>query len=375
MTKISAQKFEAFERAYERGLKGKIETFDVWLQSLGLDPSLFGNLQESILQNLDLTVDREKELEAIAEFIGFYERQPNQIYHLPLIGVLGSGRTHLFHLVAKLLGKLKTELTWQIVDASTFSEIDEESETEEKQAFYQLLDELKKKRTQILLIDSCDEDKNIVESLRQIAKTLKKGLVITSWTSHYWNHLRDSIEETIPASKEIPVGPVSSEDTASLIGDVLQKASKGKYRLAPELPKKIQDYSKGIPGVTVNLLVATLRQAFVQGSDKITAEAVDGAAETLGIKGIDEKVSKLADHQLVIIRHILLENDKRGMRPSRLVELIGKDKATVSYHLTSLTSERLLAFEKVGRYSFYRIRPGIEPFIQLRIDQESEFLA
>ncbi len=375
MTRISARKFEAFEKAYERGLKGKIETFDVWLQSLGLDPVLFESLQDSILQNPELTVDREKELEAIAEFIGFYERQPNQIYHLPLIGVLGSGKTQLFHLVAKLLEKLKTELTWQIVDASTFSEIDEESETEEKQAFYQLLDELRKKHTQILLVDSCDEDKNIIESLRQIAKTLKKGLIITSWTSHYWNHLRDSIEETIPVSKEVFVGPLSSEDTSDLIGAILQKASKGKFRLTPELPKKIHSYSKGIPGVTVNLLVTTLRQAFVQGSDRITVETVDNAAETLGIKGIDEKVAKLADHQLVIVRHILLENDKRGMSPSKLVELLGKDKATVSYHLTSLTSERLLAFEKVGRYSFYYIRPGIEPFIQLRIAQESEFLA
>jgi len=375
VTRISARKFEAFEKAYERGLKGKIETFDVWLQSLGLDPVLFESLQDSILQNPELTVDREKELEAIAEFIGFYERQPNQIYHLPLIGVLGSGKTQLFHLVAKLLEKLKTELTWQIVDASTFSEIDEESETEEKQAFYQLLDELRKKHTQILLVDSCDEDKNIIESLRQIAKTLKKGLIITSWTSHYWNHLRDSIEETIPVSKEVFVGPLSSEDTSDLIGAILQKASKGKFRLTPELPKKIHSYSKGIPGVTVNLLVTTLRQAFVQGSDRITVETVDNAAETLGIKGIDEKVAKLADHQLVIVRHILLENDKRGMSPSKLVELLGKDKATVSYHLTSLTSERLLAFEKVGRYSFYYIRPGIEPFIQLRIAQESEFLA
>lgn len=292
-----------------------------------------------------------------------------------MIGILGSGRTHLLHLVAKLLEKLKTELTWEIVDASNFSKVDEESEDEEKQTFYQFLDELRKKGTQILLVDSCDEDRNIVESLRQVVKTLKKGLLITSWTSHYWNLLKDSIEETLPVSKEIFVGPLSSEDTTGLIDAVLQKASKGKFRLAPEIPKKIHGYSKGIPGVSVNILRASLGQAFVEGSAKVTGGTVDSAAETLGLKGLDDRVAKLADHQLVIIRHILLESDKRGMRPSRLVELLGKDKATVSYHLTSLTSERFLTLAKMGRYSFYRIRAGIEPFIQLRIAQESEFLA
>jgi DNA-binding transcriptional ArsR family regulator len=234
------------------------------------------------------------------------------------------------------------------------------------------LDEVKKERPDVLLVDSCDKDKNAADSLRQITKVMKKGVLLTSWTHHHWNQLRDSLEESAPVSKEIFTEPVSKDDTSQLVTNIVQKSSKGKVKLPAEIPEAIHGFSKGIPGVTINLLHATFNQAFVKGVDKAVAENVGDAAETLGIKGVDEKVAKLPEHQLLLIKHILLETDKRGIRPSRLVELLNKDKATISYHLNSLLSERLLTAQRLGRYSFYRVRPEIEPFVQLRIARESE---
>ncbi len=376
MNTISSQKFEAFEKAFERGLKGKVETFEVWLRSRGLEPDFFlGNPHEWVLENLDLTVDREKELESVAEFIGLYKKEPNHLYHLSLIGVLGSGRTHLIHLAVRFLDRLKLDLPSKTVDASKFSHVDEEAEADEKQAFYDFLDEVKKKRYEVLLVDSCDQDKNIADSLRQISKVMKRGVLLTSWTHHHWNQLRDSVEESARVSKEIYAEPMSKEDTLQLVTNIVQKASKGKAKIHNEVAERIHSFSKGIPSVTISLLVITFSQAFVKGADSISAETVDDAAEAMGVKGVEEKVAKLAEHQLLIMKYILLEVDKRGIRPSRLVELLNKDKATVSYHLNSLSSERLLTVERSGRYSFYRVRPEIEPFVQLRIARESEYLA
>ena len=368
-------RFELFEKGYERGLKGRVESLDIWLKSQGIDSAAFNfeSLSQFLPQKARYMVDREKELESIAEFVGFYKRESHALYHLSLIGAFGSGKTHLLNATQTFLEKIKPTIKWRFVDASQFS--GQVEEAEEQQVYYQILEELKSQANDVLLLDSCDNDKNIVSSLQQIAKIQKKGVIITSWTPHFWNSLRDNIEDALPVSKEIHIGPLSQDDMASLVSTIMQNVSRGKVKLSKDVLSRIHYHSAGTPRLAILLLVKTFNQAFLEHANQIAPAIVDDAAEVLGLRGIQDKIAKLADHQLLILKHVLLEHDERGIRPSKLVEVLNKDKATVSYHLNTLLTERLLVSEKMGRYSFYRVRPEIEPFIQLRIAQESEYLA
>jgi predicted transcriptional regulator len=367
--------FEVFEKSYEKGLKGKVESFDIWLKSIRINPSKFDFdvISDFLMANLDTSVDLEKEVETIGQFLGFYSKEKEGLYHLPVIGVLGSGRTHLLNLTKNFLHKMKAPLSYLLIDASSFSQVKEEEE--EQQVFYQILDKIKTEHFDVLLIDSCEEDKDIINSLKQIASILKKGIVVTSWTPEHWVYSRDSIEDFLPVSKEIYLNPLDEGATSQLISTILEYVSGSKVRLSKESIEKIHKFSTGIPRVTILLFLKAFNQAFLSHRKNVDERIVGDAAKNLGLENIFDRINKLSELQIVILKHILLEHDERGIRPSTLVEILEKDKATISYHLNILSRSKFVTQEKIGRSSFYRVREEIKPFIESKIAQESEYLA
>jgi DNA-binding transcriptional ArsR family regulator len=366
--------FDKLVEAYEHGLKGRVESFDLWLDNLGIDAKLFAlrNLVRVLAEKTELTVDREEELASVVEFIGFYKRQRNTRFHLPIIGVKGVGKSHMLNVLRNFLEKTEKDLPWNYVNAQMFTRVEEEQE--EHQSFLVFLDELKSKQYEILLIDSCERDKNIAEALCAIFRHFQKGVLITSWTPYHWDFERDRIEEFFPASKEIRIGPFSSEVTAKFLSTVFQLVSRGGYSLKEELSALIHEYSGGIPRNILTVLLRSYHEAFNSKKTDIDEESVKAAARFLGLDGVSERISQLADHQLLILRHLLLEYDERGTRPSKLVEILGKDKATISYHLNELSKQRLLVSNRIGRWVFYRVRDEVAPLVGLRLIQEADFL-
>jgi DNA-binding transcriptional ArsR family regulator len=84
-----------------------------------------------------------------------------------------------------------------------------------------------------------------------------------------------------------------------------------------------------------------------------------------------ERVYGLSDMKTTILRHILLSYDRRGTRPSKLVDLLDRDKSTISYHLRMLSEQEIIKSDKQGRQVFYKLRDAAKPFVQIRIDEES----
>jgi DNA replication protein DnaC len=127
-----------FEKGFEKGLKGKVESFEIWLERLNFNAALFEykSLTEELIKQ-HVLVDREKQLEEIASFIGFYVREKNRIFHIPIIGPYGIGKTALLHAIDFALSSLGKELKTKYYDALTFSECDEKEE--EQQTFFQIL--------------------------------------------------------------------------------------------------------------------------------------------------------------------------------------------------------------------------------------------
>jgi len=370
-----AKTFELFEKAYEKGLRGEVESFHVWLRARKIEPALFdaNQIGKFLLENSAATTDREAELQTIAEFVGFFEKEREGLYHLAVVGVRGSGKSHLLHAVGVSLQEIGTKLKLRLIDATKFSQVEEGEE--EQQYFYKFLDELKTEHYNVLLIDSCEHDKNIEQSLKEIIRILKEGVLLTAWTPQFWDHVRERMEDIVPTAKEVELTPLSKQNTLRLVQTIREYTSKGSHKTSQQVCERIYGYSRGIPGTIISLLYQAFYESFLKHKKDVDVMSVDEAAEVLGIKGIPEKLKDLADHQVLMLKHILLNHDERGTRPTSLVEILGKDKATISYHLGTLYSEKLVVVEKVGRSSFYRVRPEIEPFVELRVAKEGEFLA
>jgi DNA-binding transcriptional ArsR family regulator len=69
---------------------------------------------------------------------------------------------------------------------------------------------------------------------------------------------------------------------------------------------------------------------------------------------------------------MLTKGDERGIRPKRLVESLGIDKSTVSYHLSDLSSAGIVDSVKQGRSAQYSVDSFIMPLVQMRLEKEVE---
>lgn len=368
-----AEIFTRFAKAFERGFKGEVESFKVWLEKQGVALSKFR--YDTITNELiarHFFINRVEELETIAEFLGFYVKEKKEVFHIPVIGATGIGKTALLHAIEFALSKLDTPLKFKYYDASTFSEQDEE---EEPQVFFRYLDEVKSVNFDVLLIDACEKDRNIDYSLREFSRAAQRFVLITSWEPQFWYILKDRIEEAIPTAKQLFLKPFSREETKQLLEKVLLVVSDGKAGLPEEVTLKISELSEGIPKVAILLLLRSFYEAFISEKNSVDAESVLEAAKSLGLLGLSERLEKLTEVHEVILRLILQSTDSRGIRPAELVEKLGKNKATISYHLNYLLSENLLSVRRLGRYAFYQLKDEVKPFIQLKIVQEGDFLA
>lgn len=360
-----------FEEAFQRGQEGQISNFEAWLQDRGIDPQKANAdyLSQYFQENPETTVNHEEQLESVAEHIGFFSRRSG-VYHLPVIGVSGIGKTQFLHTVSSLLSEMGVEMDQRFVAATGFSETGEEEER-----IFEIRDELRAIEKVVILVDDCEWERaeSLVESFRVIESVVDDALMLSSWTPEYWKHHREEVEEAIPVSKEIHLSPFSLGDTVTAVAQIFEVLSDDGVELPEVLLQKIHEYSMGIPRVFTRLALEMLRETFLKELEIGDEEAVEAAAEKLNLTGLEEQVYQLSDTKITILTHMLLWNHRDGIRPSQLVDLLDRDKSTVSYHLKDLTSEGLVESEKRGRSAYYQIKDWIKPIIQIRIDQNGEY--
>jgi DNA-binding transcriptional ArsR family regulator len=369
------QTLDLFEKAYEKGLRGEVRSLQVWLKEHQLEPQLIDSaiLSKAIAENPDFLIGREEPLQGIAEFIGYFEKEREGTFHIPIIGVQKSGRSALLNALFSSLERIRSKLKKQLVNAHKFGEIDEDKE--EPHWFYAFLDEIRKEKPDLLLIDSFEKDKDPVNSLKQVVQALGHGVIITAWTPELWGILRDSLGDVVPVTKQIYLDPLPEQDILEIVALFASLVSKERFKVPEEVGEAAYNFSSGIPGVDVQLFICGLEEAFLKHKKMVDRESVGAAASRLGIKDIQDRLSQLSEFHTLLLKHLLLEHDERGTRPSVLTEKFGKDKATISYHLSSLSSMKLLTIERIGRSVFYKVKPEVVPFVQMKVARESEFLA
>jgi len=364
-------KLNRFQEAFERGQEGQISNYEAWLQDQGIDSEKVNQeyLEQYFRENPEKAVNHEEELEEVAEYIGFFSQRSN-VYHLPVVGVSGIGKTQFIQTVSNLLGQIEPEIEQRTYRADDFMELGEEEER-----IFEVRDELRGLDKVVVYVDDCEwaESESLIESLRVIEGVVEDAFLVTSWTPEYWRHHSEDVENVLPSSTEIHLSPFSEKDTLEALNQVVKVLSDDGLDLPEEFLEEIYRYSTGIPRVFTDLLLASLREAFVKELELGSTESVNAAAEKLNLDGVEETVYDLSDTKVTILTHMLLCNHRDGIRPSQLVDLLDRDKSTVSYHLKDLQTEGLVESEKQGRSAYYRVKNQVKPFIQTRIAQNGEY--
>ncbi|MFB6245004.1 MAG: ArsR family transcriptional regulator [Candidatus Nanohaloarchaea archaeon] len=364
-------KLNRFQEAFERGQEGQISNYEAWLQEQGIDSDRADTeyLAQYFQENPEQAVNHEEQLEEVAEYIGFFSRRSN-VYHLPVIGVSGIGKTQFLHTVTDLLKQIEPGIEQRFYDAENFSELGAEEER-----IFEIRDELRGIDKVVVYVDDCEweQAESLVESFRVIESVVDDALLVSSWTPEYWKHHSEDVETVLPVSTEVHLTPFSEKESVAALKQVFEVVSDDGLELPEAFLKQIHEYSSGIPGVFTRLALTSLREAFVKELELGSVESVEAAAEKLNLVDLEETVYDLSDTKLTILTHMLLWNHRRGIRPSQLVDLLDRDKSTVSYHLKDLKGEGLVESEKQGRSAYYRVKNPVKPFVQLRIDQNGEF--
>jgi DNA-binding transcriptional ArsR family regulator len=364
-------KLNRFQEAFERGQEGQISNYEAWLQDHGIDSEKADDeyLAQYFRENPEKAVNHEEELEEVAEYIGFFSRRSN-VYHLPVIGVSGIGKTQFTQTVSNLLGQIEPEIEQRSYQADDFMELGEEEER-----IFEVRDELRGLDKVVVYVDDCEwaESESLIESFRIIESVVDDAFLVTSWTPEYWMHHREDVETVLPSSTEIHLSPFSEEDSWEAVDQILGVLSVEGVAIPETFYEEIYRYSTGIPGVFTDLLLASLREAFVKELTLGSTESMEAAAGKLNLDGVEEPVYDLSDTKVTILTHMLLWNHRQGIRPSQLVDLLDRDKSTVSYHLKDLQTEGLVESEKQGRSAYYRVKNQVKPFIQTRIMQNGEY--
>ncbi len=360
-------KLHRFHEALKRGKLGRVESFELWLRNRGFNPEKVNSkyIHRFFLNNPLKIVNYDEQLEKIGGFVGL-NLSDGKKYHIPLIGIKGSGKSLLLNAVRYMLESLDEELNVKASDASLFAETLDDDEF----LFYEFLDTLDS-GVNVVIVDSCERDQRIVESLREINRRAGDSVYLTAWTPEKWRYFVEGVEDLLPVSTEIFLEPFEIQHTRELV-DTLMEFLRRDGALEVDAAS-LHEFSLGIPGIVVDLFIQSLKEAFLKGKDAVDREAVEGAAQKMGIIKIMDKLNSLSDIQLTILNSILLSWDERGVRPMMLVEELNKDKATISYHLHTLLSEGILEVERSGRSAFYRIRRFAIPFVQLKLMEMVEY--
>ena len=353
---------------------GEFYNYDSWLMEKGIGPDKLkiDHILKSFLSNsAEFMINNEKELELIAGYIGSFLRNRDQLYHIPIIGVNGSGKTLLMYTINNFLAIPKIECRY-LAEVAPYLE-----------------QELQKSRyvfatgVDVLSIDECNKVKDIVKIIKKRYEANGTAVYLTFWTPESWINNRLEINKTLPVSKELYLSIIKKEDLIIFIERILCTMSQGRSIddpypdfFSPDLLKnneflgKIENCTRGIPLIIIKLIIKCFKQVFLQENKQIDMDTLNRSLELLGLCNLSNNINELSALHLKILETILLENSEKGARPIELVEKHNLDKSTISYHLTVLKESGILEKEKIGKSSYYKIKENLIPFIQLKLMEE-----
>jgi len=389
-----SKNLEIFKEALKRAKEGDLFNYDNWLKTNGVNPRTL-NLKyfnDHFKANPDKMVGNEKVLEKIANYIGHFLKEDTGIYHIPIIGIKGSGKTLLIRVLDNFTNNYKSNLgrSIDIIGEKNFLlQFNNTKQTRNPSH-----------KDRIYFIDNCEKVNSIQTILENILKLKGDGLYITSWTPESWLYYRDEINNILPISEEISVLPLKWARDASavyfndyflflenlihsiIIPEILiKKVGMQEYLYPNFIDAKFFDevildyfykYTKGIPAITIQLLLNCIERTFLQKKKIIDKNIIDETLNDMELYYLDAIMDELTELQLQILSTIIQKTNifNKGVRPMQLVKEFSLDKSTISYHLKNLKDINEYGFlegVKIGKSKFYKVKEVAIPFIELKI--------
>jgi DNA-binding MarR family transcriptional regulator/uncharacterized protein YbaR (Trm112 family) len=358
-----------FREAFERGQQGHVGSYEVWLSDHGFQPERASRerLTEYFQNHPEKAVNHEDALDEVGEYAGFVTQQQD-VYHTPVIGPSGIGKTRLLHTVVSFLTELSEDIDTKFIDARDLGKKADEGFLLDKFAH-----ELTELESPIVCIDDCGLDKRIETSLSDLQQAVDSGLFVTTWTPERWGVNRGRVQDSLPPSKELYLDAFPRKDTDETLRIIFEVLSENEFTLPSETVGRVYELSEGIPRLIHVLALESLQEAFRKELEPGDVAATNSAADRLHLADATERVQDLSESKLTVLKQILQLPNDRGVQPSTLVEELHRDKSTISYHLRELSDGGFVERDREGRRAFYRVTETLEPFIQRRINQEAEF--
>jgi len=364
------EKKKRFQDAFERGRDGHVGSYDVWLEDHGFDPARVNRdeVTNYLRENPTKSVNQDDVTE-IAEYAGFVTTR-QELYHVPVIGPSGIGKTQLLHTVIGLLSEVDDDIDTKLIEANRLGK-----KTEEGFLLDEFSHELAELNTPIVCIDDCGLDKRIQTSLQGLRDILDAGLFVTTWTPERWGVNQDRVRDVFPPAKEVHLRSFTHDETVETLRAIYDYITRDGFVPPSETQQRVHELSDGIPRLIHLLALESLNEAFHKELEPGDITATNAASDRLNLSTASARVQDLSEARLAVLKQILQLPSERGVQPRTLVEQLHRDKSTISYHLRELNEMGFVERDRNGRRAFYRVTETIEPLVQRRINQEAKFNA
>lgn len=385
----NSKKLEVFKEALKKAKEGDLFNYDIWLENNDVNPRTLNlkYFQSYFKANPDKMIGSDNIIQKVAEYIGNFLKEKKGFYHIPIIGIKGSGKTLILHLLERFTNDFETNLGNRI------------DLTEEKQYYLQDLDTKQviraRNRVRIHFIDNCEKVENIVKILENIRKIKKDSVYVTSWTPESWIRYQKEIDNILPISEEFAITPLKLNGPKATTGDIANEFFLFMDNLLHSImhPEKLEDksfpyvypnfldakfvheelselfhkYTKGIPLVSIKMLLKCIEKVFKLRKKNIDESIIVDVAIEMGLFYTNGRLKDLTQLHLQILSSILFATTNKGMRPMQLAKEFDLDKSTISYHLKNLKDREIIEDQKLGKSKYYKVKEIYIPFIQLKI--------
>lgn len=373
---------DKFKETVKEAKEGDLYNLDLWLKENGVNPPLLSlkRIKNYFIRNPDKIIGMEKKITIVAEYIGHILRDRENLFHFPVIGVTGSGKTLFLRIISEFTRSYDSNIV-SLEKARNYEKYLEIGETP-----------MRNVGRSVYLIDDCHKVKNPISIIEKLHKSYGKGVYITAWTPESWIRIQEELEDIIPSTNTFLLDPLGTEEIPHFLDNLIdsimlpERINRGKEDYDSRFPDfldpdylygtlsdSIEKYCKGIQSVSINFFLKCIEETFKVRFDKINAKIIETVAKAMGLIDLRKKLislETLPDRQEKVLRRILIDTHREGTRPMDIVLETDLDKSTISYHLKMLKDDGFLDVKKEGKFSFYRVKNNLIPFIQLKILRE-----
>jgi len=364
-----------YERILDNARSAKLETLTLWYMWFRMKENPFSS--QIPVEEIDYFVDRERVVDSIIYDVGVASRG------IPLtilvVGPKGSGKTAILLYIHNVLKKLHDEhpkkflFKGDIVSSySLFQETEkagaDSASEEEIQTWvrkskdlrdYLFVDDVKSSHVELIMREFTRTRLKVFSLSPLDYEEVYSKLSVTPKT-HFLNSL--SFEDTIQMLNKRIERVLMESRKRVLISDLFEE----------EALRAIYEYSLGIPGLVLRCAAQslTLLLDMYRSETSINASRRLKVTEDLALKAckiVDcfyafTGFRNLSRTKIKVLQQIL----DYGKTPTELSLILGKDRTTISRHLSDLRKLRLVEFTGRGRESVYKATDAVRVMFEIK---------